>query len=131
VTTDELVKQLLKGILVLVGDYRGSHAEITGYVDKKTGQAIQHVRAIHLVECVWYDRVDRVVLMQYFGDNITRVEQARKTFRYEKGRKYVFYLESFKRERGQLSGRLAGWDPEPLEIAEEAVGSPQGEPPPF
>ena len=129
-TTDELVKQLLQGILVLVGDYRGSHAEMAGYVDKKSGQAIRSVRAIHLVECVWYDRVDRVVLMQYFGGGAT-LEQAAATFRYERGRKYVFYLASFKRERGQLTGRLAEWDPEPLEIAEEAVGSPQGEPPPF
>ena len=129
-TTDELVKQLLQGILVPVGDYRGSHAEMAGYVDKKSGQAIRSVRAIHLVECVWYDRVDRVLLMQYFGGGAT-LEQAAATFRYERGRKYVFYLDSFKRERGQLIGRLAGWDPEPLEIAEEAVGSPQGEPPPF
>src|SRR5437667_11870931 len=130
-TTDELVKQVLQGILVLVGEYRGSHAEMAGYVDKKSGEAIRHVRAIHLVECVWYDRVDRVLLMQYFADNITRVEQAIETFRYERGRKYVYCLESFKRERGQLTGRLAGWDPEPLEITQEAVGSPQGEPPPF
>ena len=130
-TTDELVKQLLQGILVLVGEYRGSHAETAGYVDKKSGQAIRSVRAIHLVECVWYDRVDRVVLMQYFAGSIETLEQARATFRYERGRKYVFYLASFKRERGQLTGRLAEWDPEPLELAEEAGGSPQGEPPPF
>ena len=129
-TTEELAKQVLQGILVLVGDYRASHAEMAGYVDKKSGQAIRYVRAIHLVECVWYDRVDRVLLMQYFGAGAT-LEEAAATFTYEKGRKYVFYLESFKRERGQLTGRLAGWDPEPLEIAEEAVGSPQGEPPPF
>jgi hypothetical protein len=129
-TTDELVKQVLQGILVLVGEYRGSHAEAAGYVDKKSGQAIRDVRAIHLVECVWYDRVDRVVLMQYFGGGAT-IEQAAATFRYEKGRKYVFYLDSFKRERGQLTGRLAEWDPEPLEIAEETGCSPEGEPPPF
>lgn len=129
-TTDDLLKQVLQGNLLLVGDYRGSHAELAGYVDKKSGQAIRSVRAIHLVECVWYDRVDRVVLMQYFGGGAT-LEQAAATFRYERGRKYVFYLESFKRERGQLTGRLAEWDPEPLEISEEAVGSPQGEPPPF
>jgi hypothetical protein len=129
-TTDELVTQVLQGILVLVGNYRGSHAEAAGYVDKKSGQAIRSVRAIHLVECVWYDRVDRVVLMQYFGGGAT-LEQAAATFRYERGRKYVFYLESFKRERGQLTGRLAGWDPEPLEITEEAGRSPEGEPPPF
>ena len=40
-TTEELVKQVLQGILVLVGDYRGSHAEMAGYVDKKSGQAIR------------------------------------------------------------------------------------------
>jgi hypothetical protein len=130
-TTDDLVKQLLQGILVLIGEYRGSHAEMAGFVDRKSGQAIRHVRAIHLVECVWYDRVDRVLLMQYFGSNIATIEQATATFRYERGQKYVFYLESFKRERAQLTGRLAEWDPEPLEISEQAVGSPQGEPPPF
>jgi hypothetical protein len=130
-TTDELVKQILQGIMILVGEYRGSHAEMAGYVDKKSGEAIRYVRAIHLVECVWYDRVDRVLLMQYFAGNIATTEQATATFRYERGRKYVFYLEWFKRERGQLTGRLAGWDPEPLEIAKEAVGSPEGEPPPF
>ena len=129
-TTDELVRQILQGILVLVGEYRGSHAEMAGYVDKKSGEAIRSVRAIHLVECVWYDRVDRVLLMQYFGSGAS-LEQAAATFRYEKGRKYVFYLDSFKQERGQLTGRLAEWDPEPLELAEEAVGSPKGEPPPF
>ena len=129
-TRDELVMQVLQGILVLVGDYRGSHAEPTGYVDKKSGQAIRSVRAIHLVECIWYDRVDRVLLMQYFGGGAT-LEQVAATFTYERGRKYVFYLDSFKRERGQLTGRLAGWDPEPLELAEEAGGSPEGDPPPF
>ena len=130
-TTAELLRRVLQGFLVLVGDYRGSHAEMAGYVNKKTGQAIQYVRGIHLVECFFYDRVDRVLLFEYFPETVGSVEEAEATFTYERGRKYVFYLEWFKRERGQLTGRLAGWDPEPLEIAEEAVGSPQGEPPPF
>jgi hypothetical protein len=99
-------------------------------VDKKSGQAIRDVRAIHLVECVWHDRVDRVLLIQYFGGGAT-IEQAAATFTYERGRKYAFYLESFKRERGQLTGRLGEWDPEPLASSEEAGGSPQGEPQPF
>jgi len=104
---------------------------MAGYVNKKTGQAIQYVRGIHLVECFFYDRVDRVLLFEYFPETVASVEQAEATFTYQRGRKYVFYLESFKRERGQLTGRVAGWDPEPLEIAEEAGGSPAGEPPPF
>jgi hypothetical protein len=33
------------------------------------------IRAIHLVECVWYDRVDRVLLMQYFPESVGTVEQ--------------------------------------------------------
>src|ERR1700751_5266585 len=112
-TTAELVNQVLQGILVLVGEYRGSHAEMAGYVDRKSGQAIRYVRAIHLVECLWYERVDRVLLTQYFPENVGTVEQVTAGFTYERGRKYVFYLDSFKRERGQLTGRLAGWDPEP------------------
>jgi hypothetical protein len=130
-TAVELVKQVLRGNTLLVGEYRGSHAEVAGYVDKKTGQAIRYVRGIHLVECDWYGRINRVLLFEYFPETVASVEQAEATFRYERGRKYVFYLESFKRERGQLSGRVAGWDPEPLEIEEEAGGSPAGEPPPF
>ena len=130
-TTEELLKQVLQGFLVLVGDYRGSDAEMAGYVNKKSGQAIQYIRGIHLVECFFYDRVDRVLLFEYFPETVGSVDEAKATFTYECGRKYVFYLEWFKRERGQLTGRLAGWDPEPLEIVEEAVGSPQGEPPPF
>ena len=130
-TADELVKQVLKGILLLVGAYRGSHAEMAGYVNKKSGQAIQYVRGIHLVECFFYDRVDRVLLYEYFPETVGSVEEAEATFTYERGRKYVFDLESFKRERGQLTGRVAGWDPEPLDIAEEAGCSPVGERPPF
>ena len=130
-TTEELLKHVLQGFLVLVGDYRGSHAEMAGYVNKKTGQAIQYVRGIHLVECFFYDRVDRVLLYEYFPETVGSVEEAEATFTYERGRKYAFDLEWFKRERGQLIGRLAGWNPEPLEIAEEAGCSPRGERPPF
>jgi hypothetical protein len=131
VTAVELVKQVVRGNTLLVGEYRGSHAEVAGYVDKKTGQAIHYVRGIHLVECDWYGRINRVLLFEYFPESIGSVEEAEATFTYQRGRKYVFYLESFKRERGQLTGRVAGWDPEPLEIAEEAGGSPAGEPPTF
>ena len=67
-TADELVKQVLKGILLLVGAYRGSHAEMAGYVDKKTGQAIHYIRGIHLVECIWYDRVDRAKAVESPAD---------------------------------------------------------------
>ncbi len=31
-TTSELLKQVLEGVLLIVGEYRGSHAEEAGYV---------------------------------------------------------------------------------------------------
>lgn len=46
-TTDDLLKQVLQGVLLIVGEYRGSHAEMAGYGDRKFGTAIQYVRATH------------------------------------------------------------------------------------
>lgn len=36
----ELLKEVLQGVLLIVGEYRGSYAEMAGYVDKKSGNAI-------------------------------------------------------------------------------------------
>jgi hypothetical protein len=58
---------------------------MAGYVDRKSGQAIRYVRAIHFVECIWFDRVDCVLLIQYFGRNVETTEQATATFKYEPG----------------------------------------------
>ena len=55
-TKEELTADVLKGFLLIVGEYRGSHAEVAGYVDKKTGEAIQHVRATH-----WWSALGRGV----------------------------------------------------------------------
>ena len=129
---DELAKQVLQGLLLIVGEYRGSRAEDAGFIDKKTGYKKEYIRATHLIECAWYDGVDRVLLTQSFPDTVTTVEQAVATFTYQRGRRYAFYLEWFKRERGQLLARLSAWDPELIEEdVEEAGCSPRGEPPPF
>ncbi len=130
-TQSELLRQVLQGILVIVGEYRGSHAEDAGYVDKKTGYKLEYIRATHLVECHWYDRIDRVLLTQAFPDTVTTVEQASATFTYERGRCYAFYIEWFKRERGQLPARLGPWEPELIEDIEEAGCAPSGAPLPF
>ena len=63
-TGNELLKQVLQGVLLIVGEYRGSHAEMAGYVDKKFGTAIQYVRATHLVECACYGHIDRVIISE-------------------------------------------------------------------
>ncbi len=130
-TGEDLLKQVLRGVLVLVGEYRASHAEDAGYVNKKTGFAVNYIRATHLVEYQWYDRVDRVLLTQAFPETIFTVEQATATFTYQRGLRYAFYLEWFKRDRGQLLARLAAWEPELIEDSEEAGCAPPGAPLPF
>src|SRR5258707_13385933 len=128
-TRDELTVDVLKGFLLIVGEYRGSHAELAGYVDKKTGEAIQHVRAIHLAECAWCGHIDRVIVTEYFSATVTAVEQAEATFKSQRGRLHVFYLEWFKRERGQTFARLSAWGIEEIEGI-EAAAAPSGAPPP-
>jgi hypothetical protein len=61
-TGAELLKEVLQGVLLIVGEYRGSHSEMAGYVDKKLGTAIQYVRATQLVECAWHGHIDRVII---------------------------------------------------------------------
>jgi hypothetical protein len=128
-TTSELLEQVLQGVLLIVGEYRGSHAEMAGYVDKKFGTAIQYVRATHLVECAWHGHIDRVIITERFPEQIATVAQAQATFTYGRGRRYVFYIDWLKRERGQTYASLSGWGIEEIEDAREAVGAPVGAPP--
>ncbi len=72
-----------------------------------------------------------MLLTQAFPDFVTTVEQASATFTYQRGLRYAFYLEWFKRERGQLLARLAAWEPELIEDIEEAGCAPSGAPLPF
>lgn len=123
---DELLKEVLQGVLLIVGEYRGSHAEVAGYVDKKSGKALQYIRATHLIECAWHGHVDRVIITERFPETTTTVEQAAATFNYIRGRKYVFYIEWLKRERGQTFARMAAWEPEAIEGIETAIAAPEG-----
>jgi len=129
-TTQKLLAELMKGFLLIVGEYRGSHAELAGYVDRKTGAAIQHVRATHLAECAWCGHIDRVIITEYFADTVTTIEQAQATFKYVRGQPHVFYIESFKRERGHTYARLSSWGIEPIEDVEDGDGSAAGGPAP-
>ena len=90
-TENELLKEVLQGVLLIVGEYRGSHAEEAGYVDKKFGNAIRYIRATHLVECAWHGHIDRVIITERFPEHITTVERAQATFTYSRGQRYVFY----------------------------------------
>jgi hypothetical protein len=101
------VEEVLQGVLLIVGEYRGSHAEEAGYVDRKFGNALRYIRAIHLAECAWHGHIDRVIITQRFPEQIESIEQAQAMFKYTRGARYVFYIEWFKRERGQTFASLS------------------------
>ena len=127
----ELLEEVLKGVLLIVGEYRGSHAEQAGYVDRKFGNVINYIRAIHLAECSWHGHIDRVMITQRFPEQVASIEQAQATFNYKRGGRYVFYIDWFKRERGQTFASLNDWGIEVIEEVEEASAAPQAREMPF
>lgn len=122
-TRDELLQHILRGRLLLVGEFRGAHAESAGYVDQRTGEAISYVRAIYLVECACRGILDRAIIRQK-RLGIEDPEQV--TFPYEKGKLYAFFLEGFKLERGHFSGWIGDRGPELIDSNEEALAAPGG-----
>ncbi len=52
-TREELLRHVVRGRLLLVGEFRGARAEAAGYVDQRTRQAISYVRAVYIVEFYW------------------------------------------------------------------------------
>ncbi len=129
-TEAELFKEVLQGVLLIVGEYRGSHAEEAGYVDRKSGNAIRYVRAIHLAECSWHGHVDCVIITERFPEHVSTIAQAQATFSYVRGQRYVFYIDWVKRERGQTFASLSTWGIEEIEGGKEALGPPPGGPAP-
>ncbi len=127
-THQELLREVLRGVLLIVGEYRGSKAEVTGYVDKKTGQAIHYVRAIHLIECICRGSIDRAIIFQMLPAVVETVEEAEARFTWVRGRKHVFFLESMRWERGQVTGRMEAREPQQIAELEEACGTPEGGP---
>jgi hypothetical protein len=75
VTQAELLGEVLQGVLLIVGEYRGSAAEMAGYVDKKFGTKIEYVRATHIVECSWHGHIDRVIVTERFPEHVTSSDQ--------------------------------------------------------
>lgn len=124
-TKAELLEEVLQGVLLIVGNYRGSHAEEAGYVHRKFGNKIVYIRGIHLAECSWHGHVGPVLITERFPEQVATVEQAASTFTYTKGKLYVFYIDRFKRERGQTFASLNSWGIEEIEGSEEAPAAPQ------
>lgn len=87
-TEADIPKEVMRGRLVVVGELRGTHAESTGYVDRRTGEAIKYVRVIYLIECACRGMLDRAVVTQKW----TGVEEPELVnLPYEKGKLTRFF----------------------------------------
>lgn len=123
---EELLDEVLRGRLLIVGEYRGSRAERKGFVDRKSGEKIDYIRAIHLIECACRGNLDRAILYQRLPEIIETPEEA--VFPYVKGGLYVFFLTSLNREHGQVICFMAEREPELIEDGRERDGGPEGAP---
>ncbi|MEY2486178.1 MAG: hypothetical protein QOH39_1826 [Verrucomicrobiota bacterium] len=127
-TRDELLQHVLRGRLLLVGEFRGARPEAAGYVDTRSGEAITYVRVTYIVECSARGVLDRAIIRQKRPE-VEKPEEI--TVLCEKGKNYVFFLEGFKMERGVFSGWLGDREPEPIEEDGEAGGAPEARPRPL
>ena len=121
----QLLREVLLGRLLIVGEFRGAHAAMDGYVDRTTGEKIGYVKAIILAECTVRGNLARAMFFQRLPEIVEKPEED--VFPYQKGKLYVFFLVSLKNDNGQVIGSLADLPPELLQDEgeeEETVGAP-------
>ena len=127
-TPDELLKHVLRGRLLLVGEYRGSRAERKQHVDHKTGEAIGYVQAIHLLECGCRGNLDRAMIYERLPETVDTKDPGQ--FELERGRLFVFFVSSIKNERGQVIAFASERKAERIDLEEgsgaAACGAPSG-----
>jgi hypothetical protein len=109
----ELLKLVLDGRCLLVGEFRGGRVEKRGYVDRKTGLAAPSVIVTYLVECNVTGGFDMVKVSQRAPAAVTLPEQVE--IGLTKGKRYVFEIESLSKERGVVSAWLGSREPQPIE----------------
>ncbi|MBA3833593.1 MAG: hypothetical protein H0X34_17210 [Chthoniobacterales bacterium] len=109
----DLLKLVLAGRFVLVGEYRGGRAELRGFVDRKTGLAASSVIVSYVVECAISGDFDMVKVSRKAPEAVTLPEQVEITL--TKGKRYAFEIESLSKERGLIAAWLGSREPQPLE----------------
>jgi len=104
----ELIHVVLDGHIILVAEFRGGKLETVGYVDKKTGEAINRLLLSFAVERQGRGLVAYILLQRYFPATASPEETEIKL---EKGCLYAFPLDAIETRRGILVGRLAAAQP--------------------
>lgn len=99
-------------------------------MDKKTGEAIGYVQAIHLLECGCRGNLDRAVIYERMPETVDIQDPTQ--FELERGRLFVFFVSSIKNERGQVIGFATERKAERIDFEVEngaaACGTPSGAP---
>jgi hypothetical protein len=123
VTREEIIGRFLGGHLLLVGEFRGGRADKITVVDKRSGLKQVRVLLTYIVE-VAMDRAMGVVKLTWRAPEAV-TDPAQVIIGLEKGRRYAFELDGYKREHGIASGYLL--QPEGIPLDAEGQGaSPAG-----
>ncbi len=110
---EEVLAKIIAGRFILIGEFRGGRAESRGFVDTRTGKASKYVVLTYVVECAVTGSYDKIMIRHQAPSAV--VDPASVVISLQKGRVYVFEIESLKKERGQIMAWLGLREPEPFE----------------
>jgi hypothetical protein len=123
-TANEILRRVCFGHLLLVGEVRAAVVRESGRVDTKTG----------LKSTVWL-MTYFVELMRQHGFEIVKImrrvpaessDPANAPVLVEKGKCYVFEIDSVEQKPGFLSAWMGSHEPQEVEIGEPASAAPSG-----
>jgi hypothetical protein len=123
-TALELGQQSIAGALFIVGELRAMKADRAGYVDKKTGLAMQSIVCTYFVERCGSHGYEQVKVSHRAPAEVTDPSQVR--FNAEKGKLYAFQVEHFERKPAGPVARMVGIEPFAIESDGAPADAPSG-----
>lgn len=120
----ELGQKAVAGLYFVVGEVRAAKAELSGYVDRKTGISMKTVIRKYFVERNGPLGFDLVKVTGRAGAEVTDPAQA--VLGVEVGKVYAFAVEHIERKAGFIQARMSPVEPEAVEVDGAASAAPQG-----
>ncbi|XHR28911.1 MAG: hypothetical protein ACFUZC_23730 [Chthoniobacteraceae bacterium] len=123
----EACTRFLAGELLVVGEFRGGRAIRSDYVDKKSGLKIPRLLVVYVVECSMGGAFGVAKITALAPDGATEPEQV--TIPLEKGKRYVFPIQTVDPKNDLVTAWIGKKEPLPLEEDEPGGGpvtAPQG-----
>ena len=112
-TRAQLLDKVLVGWFAIVGEFRGSRADIMGHVSRKTGMANKRVVVTYMVEAVVGGAFGVVKIMQRLPEAVTDPSQVKVEL--ERGKRYAFEVDSLSKENGFATAWMGLHEPLPIE----------------